>query len=96
MPPYMCSDSLAPPTLPILLLLMFYNVMSSFLLDEDVCVNHHSHKRQIEPPEKDVGGCVGLLYQFPLRYQSHLAWPRFHCGASEIYHNPTERTRKRV
>lgn len=40
--------------------------MSSALLDEDVYGNHHSHKRQIEPPEKDVGGCVGLLYQFSL------------------------------
>lgn len=40
--------------------------MSSVLLDEDVHRNHHSDKRQIEPPEKDVGGCVGLLYQFSL------------------------------
>lgn len=38
--------------------------MSSVLLDEDVYGNHHSHKRQLEPPEKHVGGCVGLLYQF--------------------------------
>lgn len=37
--------------------------MSSVLLDEHVCGNYHSHKRQ-SPPEKDVGGCVGLLYQF--------------------------------
>lgn len=28
------------------------------------------------------------------RYQSHLAWPRFLCGASEIYHNPTKGTGK--
>lgn len=53
-----------PPVFPILLLLLFYNVMSSLFLDEHVYGNHHSHKRQLEPPEKDVGGCVGLLYQF--------------------------------
>lgn len=29
------------------------------------------------------------------RYQSHLAWPRFHCGTSDIYHNPTKGTRKK-
>ena len=51
-----------PPVLPVLSL--FYNAMSAALLDEDVYGNHHSHKRQIKPPEKDVGGCVGLLYQF--------------------------------
>lgn len=42
----------------------FYNVVRAILLDEDVCGNHHFHKRQIKPPEKDVGGCVGLLYRF--------------------------------
>lgn len=68
--------------------------MSSILHDEDVYVNHHSHKRQIEPPEKDVGGCVGLLYQFSRATNLILHGLVFTVEHQRIYHNPTKGTRK--
>ena len=67
--------------------------MSAALLDEDVYGNHHSHKRQIKPPEKDVGGCVGLRYQFSSATNLILRGLVSHCGASKIYHNPTKGSR---
>lgn len=53
---------LCPRVFSILLLLLFHNMMSSVLLDEDAYGN--LTKDRSSPPEKDVGGCVGLLYQF--------------------------------
>lgn len=60
MPPNICYDSFIGN----LLYLSVLQCDDLVLLDEDVYRNHHSHKRQIKPPEKDVGGCVGLLYRF--------------------------------